>query len=422
MRKVITSVLAVLMAAPAALADYKITQRTTLEEGVATELTVYAKGVRERRESKLVIEGDAEMMAMMERMMPPIVEISMCDLKQDVQINPKTSSYFINYHDWSSVPPEILGRRPRLRMVFKGTTTISSTVADSGRRQQMFGLTAKWLKHVQEIENSADSCDGPGKFRIEREGWFVTLSLESQTCKTPRGNAEDGGCRPRPVIRSMQDPGFMLEGTTTFFENGKKTGSITLQTLDLSEQPLEQSLFEIPTAFTEVDSYAELTSPARGPADTMAITAIAGENTSPGRSMKTVAIDFFSGSSSKIDQNELRNLIASELADAGMSGYVISSQSDLMSGNFANVIAVDIGKAKESAGAKIGGLFGKVTGADSASKAGDSEATITIKLLAQDRKTVVAAKSSTEKVKGSSNDAVRAAIKKALPAIIAELK
>ena len=138
--------------------------------------------------------------------------------------------------------------------------------------------------------------------------------------------------------------------------------------------------------------------------------------------MKTVAIDFFSGSTSKIDQNELRGLISSRLSAAGISGYAVTSQADLISGNFANVVAVDIEKAKESTGAKIGGLFGKVTGTGGASKAGDSEATISITLYAQDRKTVVATATATEKVKGSTNDAVKAAIEKALPAIIAKLK
>lgn len=412
------------MAAPAVLADYKITQRLTFGEGFGSESTVYSKGVRERRESKLINQGDPQMMAMMEQMMPPMVEISQCDLKQDVAINPKTSSYFINYHDWSTVPPEKLARRPKQKMVIKGTATVSSTVADSGRRQQMFGLTARWLKHVNEIETSADSCDGANRIRMEREGWFVSLSLVSEYCQVPRAEATDaGGCRPRMIVKSAQDPGFFLDGTMKIFENGKEQGSQRIETLDLSKQTLDQSLFEVPTGFTEVDSYAELTRPSRGPADTTAITTVSNEtNTRGSRRMKTVAIDFFSGSTSKIDQNELRGLISSRLSAAGISGYAVTSQADLISGNFANVVTVDIEKAKESTGAKIGGLFGKVTGTSGTSKAGDSEATITIMLYAQDRKTVVATATATEKVKGSSNDAAKAAIEKALPAIIAKLK
>mgnify|MGYP000846218957 FL=1 len=424
MRRTISFFLTLLLAAPAVLADYKITQRTVLGDEFASEVTTYAKGVRERRESKLIVSGDAQMAAMMEQMMPPMIEISQCDLKQDVQINPKTKSYFVNYRDWSSVPPEKLARRPKQKMVIKGTATVSSTVSDSGRRQQMFGLTARWLKHVNEIETSADSCDGANRVRMESEGWFVNLTLESETCPIPRAEFDDlGGCRPRMIVKSAQDPGFLLDGTIKIFQNGKEQGSQRVEIIELSKQTLDQSLFEVPAGFTEVDSYAELTRPSRGPADTTAITTVANETGARGsHGMKTVAIDFFSGSTSKIDQNELRSLISSRLSAAGISGYAVTSQADLISGNFANVVAVDIEKAKESTGAKIGGLFGKVTGTGGASKAGDSEATISITLYAQDRKTVVATATATEKVKGSSNDAVKAAIEKALPAIIAKLK
>lgn len=403
------------------VADYKITQKRTIEE-MSIELTTYSKGVRERRESKFTMGLDPQMAAMMEQMMPNLTEISQCDLKQDITVNPKYKSFFIDYHDWSSVPPEKLARRPRQKITVKGTVTMSSVVVDSGKRKPMFGLTARWAKHTLEMERSADSCEGAGKMKIEKEGWFVTLSLEAKTCSTPRiPGGEDGGCRPRPIVKSMQDPGFMLEGTTTFYENGKQQMVEKLETLDLSKATLEQSLFEAPIGFIEVDSFSELMRPAAGPANTTAITQTSGSTSKP-TAMKTVAIDFFSGSSSKLDQNTLRNYIAGKLSAAGISGYLITSQADLQSGNFANVIAIDIQKAKESGASKIGGLFGKVTGNPDAAKAGESEAQITITIMAQDRKTVVATASATEKVKGNANDAVRAAIDSAMPGLIAKMK
>jgi hypothetical protein len=361
---------------------------------------------------------------MMEQMMPPITELSQCDLKQDVQINERGKAYFVNYHDWSSVPPEKLARRPKQKVVVKGTVTISSTVTDSGKRREMFGFQARWLKHVQEVENSPDSCDPSAKMRIEEEGWFIKFNETTEACKVPVApGGEDSGCRPKPIYRSMQFPGFMLEGTTVFYENGKKQATQKIETLALSRQTLDQGLFEIPKDFTEVDSYAELIRPMRGPADTTAITAIRGEiPKTGGKPMKTVAIDFFSGNASKVDQNELRSLISSRLSAEGITGFTVSSQADLTTGNFANVISVEINKIKESAGAKIGGLFGRVTGTPDAAKAGETEAEITIKLYAQDRKTVVASSSASEKVKGGPNDAVRTAIEKALPGIIAKLK
>lgn len=405
------------------LADYKITQKRTVE-GMGIELTTYSKGVRERRESKFLIQADPRELAMMEQMMPNLTEISQCDLKQDIQVNPKYRSFFVDYHDWSSVPAEKLARRPQQKVTVKGTVTISSGVVDSGKRQIMFGLNARWVKHTVDIENSADSCDGPGRFKIEKEGWFVSLSLDGKVCQTPHTPGQDGGCRPRPVVKSMQDPGFMLEGTTTFYENGKKQMVENLETLNLSKANLEQSLFEAPIGFTEVDSMFELMKPISGAVNNTAITSIT--SIQPGglkpKKLKTIAIDFFSGSASKLDQNELRNHISTKVNAAGMSGFMISSQADLQSGNFANVIAVEINQAKESSGAKIGGLFGKVTGSGDAAKIGDSTAEITISIYGQDRKTVVATAKATQKVKGNSNDAVRAAIDQIIGGLLDKIK
>ena len=148
-----------------AFADYKITQKRTMQ-GVGQESTVYSKGVRERRESKMIMDGDAQTMAMMASMMPNIVTISQCDLKQDVSINDPKKLFFIDYYDWSTLTPEQKTRRPSQKVTIKGTATVSSTVTDSGKRQQMFGMTAKWLTHVQSIETSADSCDGRSSIRM----------------------------------------------------------------------------------------------------------------------------------------------------------------------------------------------------------------------------------------------------------------
>lgn len=427
-RLVSYALMIVLLASNTAFSDYKISQRTSFD-GVSSEVTIWAKGVRERRETKMDLGKDADMEGvspeMIASMMPPsLTTISQCDLKQDVTLNDKAKLFFIDYYDWSAVPAEKLARRPAQKVVIKGTMTVSSTVTDSGKRQTMFGLPARWLKTVRTFETSVDSCDGASNLRMEEEGWYVNLQLRRESCPVatpPASNA--GGCRPRMIVKSAQDGGFFLEGTTTTYQNGKKVMSMKLETTALSKATLDQALFEVPKDYTEADSLSELMR-ARPNVDMTAITQIGDRPaaTAPGKAMKTVAIDFFSGSSSKLDQNDLRSFISSKLSASGISGYVITSQADLQTGNFANVISVDIGKAKESGASKIGGLFGKVTGTADAAKAGSSEAEITITVYAQDRKTVVATIPATEKVKGSANDAVRAALEKAMPGVIAKLK
>jgi len=137
---------------------------------------------------------------------------------------------------------------------------------------------------------------------------------------------------------------------------------------------------------------------------------------------RRIAIDYFSGSASKLDQDQLRKYIADKVSSAGYNGSVIGSAADLTSGTFANVIGVEVRKVKESGASKVGGLFGKVTGSDSMAKAGKSQAEIVVTLYAGDGKTVIASAPASVDVSGSSNEAVKAAIDQVIGGLISKLK
>lgn len=412
-----------------AFADYKITQKTTVE-GVGSTVTMYAKGVRVRRETKMEMD-DPAVAAMMAQMMPGMnsVEIYQCDLKQNITINDQKRTYFIDYYDWTTLTPEQKKRFPNTKMTIKGTMNVSSTITDSGRRQQMFGLTARWLKHVLTIETSADSCEGKSNVRTEQEGWFVDLQLDRETCPVPPTPNSKGGCRPKLNIGPMQDPGVFLEGTSKMFENNKLQGTFKYETLAVSKAPLDQALFEAPQSYTEVESLYQLT--AAGDVDTTATSVDrigwtsdggTGFNTGKKGEGKTVAIDFFSGSASKVDQNMLRGYIVEKLSGAGMNGVAVSGRSDITNGNFSSVIGVQIVKVKESGASKVGGLFGKLKGNDDGAKLGESEAEIVMSVYGSDGTTVVASSPASAKIKGTSNDAVKAAIDQAIVPLLAKIK
>lgn len=420
MKYLLTAVLMASFVFPA-FADYKITQETKMDS-MTMQYTVYAKGVRQRRESKMIMEGiSAEEMEMAAGMMPASpVEITQCDLKQNVMLNDKAKTYFIDYYDWSGLSPEQKKRlpAPAQKLVIKGTSSVSSVVTDSGKRQQIFGLTARWLKAVQTIETSADSCDGKSSARIEREGWFVALELTSGSCPVPPTAKATGGCRPKNIMGTMQDPGFFLEGTTTMYENGKLSGTTNIKTTALSKDTLDQALFEIPKTYTEVDSIDELMKINKS-GDNSARTVFT--DTPRSGPVKTVAIDFFSGNASKLDQDGLRSYISQKLTDAGLSGRLVSSQAEISGGSFVNVIGVELKKVKESGASKVGGLFGKVTGADTG-KIGNTQAEIVVTIYGKDGKTVVASAPATVDVKGTGNDAVKAAIDQVIGGLIAKIK
>ena len=420
MKKTILLIISVAVCATHIFADYKIRQRLTVEDGMGIESTVYVKGVRERREAKMSID-DPEAAAMMGNMgmgaMP--VSITQCDQKQNVSLNDAKKLYFIDYYDYSGLGPEQRQKIAPQKLVIKGTMTVESIVTDSGKRRQMFGLTARWLKFVSSVETSADSCDGKSSIKIEQEGWFVDLTLDRESCPIPPITGEKGGCRPRMIVKSAQNPGFFLEGTTRQFDGGKPAATHKLQTLDLSKASLEQSLFEIPTSYTEVDSVSELMQ-GINKIDTSAQTVFG--DSEKKSSMKTIAIDFFSGNASKINQDEIRGYISQQVSSAGFSGRPVGSQAEIAGGAFANVIGVEIKKAKESSASKVGGLFGKVTGNSDATKLGNSSAEVVVTIYGKDGKTVVASAPASAEVKGNSSDAVKAAIDQVLKGLLDKLR
>ncbi len=428
MKRTLLLILTIAAMTTVAFADWKISQKTKItgEQAGGRTSTIYQKGVRQRREEKIDMgpeANDPEVVAMMEQMgqsMPTFpTQVSQCDLKQDLFINEKNKAYFIDYYDWSTLPPEKLQRRPNQKVVIKGTVTTDSVLVDSGRRQQMFGLTARWLKLTQTIEQSADSCDGYSLNKIEQEGWFVTLSLESESCPIHRPPGESGGCRPRLIVKRAANPGIMITGTMRTYEGNKVAASFEIETTELSKATLDPALFDIPKDFVEVDSLTELQQKPRGPIDTSAKTVFKGEK---GKAVKTIAIDYFSGNAAKIDQEELRNYIAGKINAIGLSGFVVSSQADIAGGRFPNVLGVEVKKAKESGASKIGGLFGKVTGSEDAAKLGKSTAEIVVTLYAGDGKTIVASSPASAEIKGSVTDAVKAAIDQVMDGILAKMK
>jgi hypothetical protein len=118
----------------------------------------------------------------------------------------------------------------------------------------------------------------------------------------------------------------------------------------------------------------------------------------------------------------LRGFISEKLSAAGFNGFPVNSQGELATGNFANVVSVELKKIKESGASKIGGLFGKVTGTEDAAKIGETEAEIVVTIYGSDGKTAVASSPASAKVKGKANDAVKAAIDQVLSGLLTRIK
>lgn len=422
MKRTITAFLAIVMAAMPIFADFKIRQQVTMGKGqdsFTQERAIWVKGPRERTEDKFVTDNEQ-----MAAMMPVIAEVRQCDLKQTLRINDRTKRYLINpFYETEDKPLPAVQPNTKTEAVKGGTVNWTYTLTDTGERRQMFGLTARRLIIKQLTETSKDSCQGISKMSMTEEGWYVFLMPETASCMIdlPRGKErENTKCRDKVIMNgTLRYPGMMLEGTTKMIDLLKNDEFIsTVKTLELSKAPLEMSLFDIPAGYSEVNSDQSLMSFGMGNMTGGSSPTV----TTTKQSNKSVAIDFFSGSVSKINQTNLRQYLSQKVSASGTYSSLIASQNDITSGAFTNVIGVEIKNVKESGASKIGGLFGKVTGTPDAAKLGKSEAEIIVTLYDKDGKTALASGTAKESVDGKADDAVKAAIDKALSQVLPKLK
>lgn len=346
-----------------AFADVTIKQRVTMS-GTKFESTRQIKGPRERTEQKMEM-ADPSMAAYM----PQVATITQCDLKRRIQVNDRKQLYMIDPFETYETPAQpVRPSQPVAKGPAKkgGTVTMSYNVRDTGERKTMFGLQARHLIVTQEMESSPDSCNGPGKIKTEFDGWYVdfTADFSCPTSSQPQmpGRTPKPDCIDRMVMKTAgtAPKGLMLEGTMKIYgADGSVQMSQTTETLELSRNTLDASLFDIPIGYKQASSSQDLY------AVSMPVFGEGNENrNSPSRgvpsivppsvsaSAKTVSLNIsVAGGSSA--QSEVDSYIRSKLAQRGLR--VISGSADY-------AVNFQFSQIKESTAGKIGGLFGKVTG------------------------------------------------------------
>jgi hypothetical protein len=251
--KSMTLVLALLCSASVALADVKITTKSTAG-GRSITGTTYIKGARQRTEGM------------------GYTSIYQCDLKRTIQINDKTKSYFIAPLDSQNASGGANQQRAGASRR-GGVITYTTTNTDTGERREMLGLTARHLKSKVVIEASEGACNSMN-MEMETDGWYVELpgglNCAMDGSATPAFPAEDG-CVDEVRFKTVGTVklGYPVMTTTRIkFNTGAgdvasnmPESSSTQEVVDLSSAALDTALFEIPAGYREVKSMQELGSP-----------------------------------------------------------------------------------------------------------------------------------------------------------------
>ncbi len=376
--------------AAAAATNLKITYKMTTS-GQTMESSTMLKGKRERGEMR---SGYMDS-----------VTITQCDLKRSIQINNKSQKYLITPMETGSGTTATNATvatsnvsQPASR---GGLVTYTTTATDTGERKEMFGFTARHVKSSLKIESSADACN-PVQQRMETDGWYIDLAYglecEVTQVQSPAASAAQGGCQDRTQFKRMgaARTGYALSETTTMYgPDGKVIFSSSKEVVELSREPLDAALFEVPAGYTEAKDTQELyamPSTAAMMNSSAAQSQAEGNNNQSSNSetkavgvvrVGVVTINNRAGKPVSIDS--LRERLVGGLETSGVAAIPLNAISQAEAEIEAKakqcdfILYTDISGLKSSAAKKIGGMFGSVVGAGGIAK---TEAKVEFKLFA----------------------------------------
>ncbi|MEP6819633.1 MAG: hypothetical protein ABJA18_08870 [bacterium] len=397
-------------AAPART-DLKITYRTTTS-GQSMETTTMLKGSRERSEMKLGYGRD-------------IINLTQCDLKRTIQISDSAKKYVITPMETGAATPNTGGTGGEMSGPSRrgGLITYTTTAVDTGERKEMFGFQARHVKTTMVIESSPDACS-PIKQRMETDGWYIDFSF-GLNCdlggRSPMvGPPARGGCRDtvRFNRQGVARTGYPLEETTTMYgADGSVAFTSTKEVVELSREPLDAELFDVPAGYTEANSAQELyampsvaemtaqMSKDRTPVEDDQSNQSGGATTKAPGSIRVGVVQINNKTDRGISQESLRGRLLAEIQQNGIEAVALNAISPREAEVEAKakqcdfILYTDLTALKTAAAKKVGGFLGRATGVGSGG-VDKVEARVEFKLFAVGETSPRLQSSSTSKEEG----------------------
>jgi hypothetical protein len=204
-----------------------------------TTEVLYLQGARERRE---FFDDQPENTG------PGHPIIMQCDRRRSVQLNPEAKVYSVSVlEDWSE---RFTRRRPPPEEQGADVTTTFDAV-DTGERRRVGHYVARRVRTTVTVEPSPEA-NTPASTR-EIDGWYIDLrglgcsDAETTGYFSVGEVVGPGGDRDRHHYKTKRAAGrgYAIEETTRFTQTGR-TNVARVELIELSEHPLDLSLFDIP--------------------------------------------------------------------------------------------------------------------------------------------------------------------------------
>jgi hypothetical protein len=399
--------------------DFKITYKTSVS-GQSMQNTTMIKGQRERSEST-VSAGTYTMTT---------VNITQCDMRRTIQINDRGRKYLTTPMDDGSSSGNTSPGAPRTSAPATrgGVVTMTVNTIDTGERKEIMGFTARHLKRTTIMESSPDACSQQ-KMKIETDGWYINLEY-GLNCPNNGGSnwasTPSGGCRDRYVYKTTgpAHAGYPLQETTTMYgPDGSATMTMTKEVIEISRQPLDAALFDIPAGYSaatsqqemySVPSMDEMTSSSRPQNRTESSNQT--QPTAPAARIRVGVVQLNNKTKTAASTDSLQQQLIAALTAQGIDAVALNAISpseavaEAQAKQIAYILYTDIATLKApSAGKKIGGVFGRATGIGSGDS-GKAEVKLDFRLVPTAGSSPIAQSSATAKeetTEGSLNAAIR---------------
>jgi len=356
--------------------DLKLTYRTTTS-GQAMENTTMLKGARERTEMKMGYGRD-------------IINVTQCDLKRTIQISDSAKKYVITPMETSDAPANNgqVGRPVVEPSRSGGVITYTTTAVDTGERKEMFGFQARHVKTSLIIESSPNACN-PMKQRMETDGWYIDFSF-GLNCdiggRAPMGGPSPrGGCRDavRFNRQGAARTGYaLLETMNSYGPDGRVAFTSTKEVIELSREPLDAALFDIPPGYVEAASSQELyampsmaemmqMSESRPPA---AVNQSNASNMNKGKApgiIRVGVVQINNRTDKGISQESLRQRLIGELQGDSVEAVPLNAispreaEAEAKAKQCDFILYTDLTALKASSAKKLGGFLGRAAGVGS---------------------------------------------------------
>ena len=377
--------------APVPAADLTIKYRSTTS-GQSYESSTMIKGKRERSEMRMGRGND-------------MTTITQCDLKRTIQINEGAKKYLITPMDTGSSASatsntSMTTAEPTRR---GGVVNYITTTTDTGERKEMFGFTARHVKSSMTMESSPDACN-PVNQRMETDGWYIDFNYgfdcDSTGAQMANRYVAPGGCRDRVAMKQLGTgrKGYPLNETMTMYgPNGQVVFSSTKEVLELSREPLDAALFDLPAGFTEAADFQELYSqPSMASAmpqstegqntsnTSKAAVAAAVDTKAPG-TLRVGVVAINNRTDRSVSLESLRQRLIASIERNGIDALALNAispaeiEAEAKARQCDFILYTDINTLKSSAAKKLGGFLGRAAGVSGIEK---TEARVDYKLFA----------------------------------------